>query len=280
MILVTGATGKIGVEVVRLLGEAGAPARALLRSPEKAKGWQGIEVVEGDLDDAASVVAALRGVTRVLLLTAAGNAAQELRVIEAAKQAGVEHVVKISSMGASAEGLSRLARGHAESEAALKRSGLGWTILRPGFFAQNLLAFVPAIKARGRFSASVREGKIAPIDARDIAAVAVKALLEPGHRGKIYTLTGPVALSYAELAAKLAAAIGRPVAYVDLPPSETREALVHAGMPGWLADDMLALQARIASGDASTVVGDVAAVLGRAPRSFDDFARDHAAVFG
>ena len=279
MILVTGATGRIGGEAVRLLTEAGAKTRALLRHPEKGSAWKGIEVVKGDLDDAASVAAALQGVKQVLLVTSSGNSEQEIRVTNAARAAGVDHVVKISSLGTGANPPTKLAMGHAESEAALQRSGLAWTFVRPGLFAQNFLAFAPLIKAHGRFSASARDGKIAPIDTRDIAAVAVKALLAPGHAGKTYSLTGPVALSYAEIAEKLAAAIGKPVAYVDVPPAETRDNLLRAGLPEWLAGDMLTLQERIASGGLNIVSPDVAAVLGRPARSFDDFANDHAAAF-
>jgi uncharacterized protein YbjT (DUF2867 family) len=278
MILVTGATGKIGVEVVRLLGEAGVPARALLRNPDKAKGWKGIEVVQGDLDDAASVAAALAGVDTVLLLTAA-NAKQEKAVIDASVRAGVKKMVKISAMGASPESPIALARGHAESEAALQRSGMAWTILRPGMFAQNFLAFAPSIKAAGQFSASVKDGRVAPIDARDIAAVAVKALVEPGHEGKTYALTGAEAITHAEMAEKIGAAIGKPVRYVDVPLEETRAAVTRAGMPAWLVEDMLGFQSAIAAGGAGGVSGDVERILGRKPRSFDDFAHDYAAAF-
>ena len=278
MILVTGATGKIGVELVRLLTEAKAEARALLRDPAKAKGWEGIEVVKGDLDDGESIAAALRGVDTLLLLTAA-NVKQELALIEAARRAGVERTVKISAVHASIEARASLVRGHAESEAALQRSGMAWTLLRPGVFSQNFLSFAPAIKAGGTFSASAKDGKIAPIDARDIAAVAAKALLEPGHEGKTYLLTGPVVLSYAEVAEKISAAIGKPVRYVDVPTAESRAAMLGAGMPKWLADDLVTIQVDTASGLLAAVSGDVEAVLGRSPRGFDDFARDYAEAF-
>jgi (4-alkanoyl-5-oxo-2,5-dihydrofuran-3-yl)methyl phosphate reductase len=277
MILVTGATGKIGSETVRLLAAAGVPTRALVRNPDKAKGWQGIEVVKGDLEDAASVAAALQGVDAVLLLTTA-NPKQEALVIEASKQAGVKKIVKISSMGASPDAKVSLGRGHAQSEELLKGSGLLWTILRPGAFAQNFLMFARSIRAEGRFSASVREGKIAPIDARDIAAVAVKALVEQGHEGKTYVLTGSQALSYAEAAAVLGAAIGKPVSYVDVPPAETRAQMVRAGLPEWLADDMVTMQAGIA-GSSGVISTDVEKILGRPPRTFAEFARDHADAF-
>ncbi|APR81647.1 Hypothetical protein A7982_06996 [Minicystis rosea] len=278
MILVTGATGKIGLEVVRLLGEAGAPARALLRNPDKAKGWKGIEVVKGDLDDSASVAAALAGVDTVFLLSNA-NPKQEKAVIEAAVRASVKKIVKISSMGANADSKVNIARGHAESEAALKQSGVAWTILRPGMFSQNFLNFAHAIKAQGQFTGSVKDGRVAPIDARDIAAVAVKALLEPGHEGKTYVLTGAESITHAEAAEHIGAAIGKPVRYVDVPLEETRAAILGHGLPAWLAEDMVTFQTGIAAGGSNIIAGDVEKVLGRKPLSFADFARDYAAAF-
>jgi uncharacterized protein YbjT (DUF2867 family) len=278
MILVTGATGKIGQEVVRLLGDAGAKARALLRDPQKGAAWKGIEVVRGDLDDAASIRAALQGVDTVLLITAA-NAKQELLVIEEAKRAGVRRIVKVSVADARRESRVALARGHAEVEEVLRRSGMAWTILRPGTFSQDFLRSAPFVKAEGRISASAGEGKVALIDARDIAAVAVKALLEQGHEGKTYHLTGPAAISYAEATAKLSAAIGKPIRYVEVTPAETRAELVRVGIPAAYADDIVVFQAAIAAGRSGEVTGDVEAVLGRPARSFDDFARDYAAAF-
>jgi uncharacterized protein YbjT (DUF2867 family) len=278
MILVTGATGKIGSEVVRLLSAAQVPARALVRNPDKAKGWQGIEVVKGDLDDSASVAAALKGVGTVLLITI-GNPKQEASVIEASKQAGVKKIVKISSMGASLDSKTTLGRGHAQSEDLLKSSGLSWTILRPGGFAQNFLSFAHSIRATGRFSASVQDGKMASIDARDIAEVAVKALVDTGHEGKTYLLTGGEAITHAEAAEKISAAIGKPVSYVDVPADETRRELLRAGMPEWLVTDLVTIQTGIAAGSSSAISADVEKVTGHKPRSFDEFVRDHADSF-
>lgn len=277
MVLVTGATGKIGSVAVHLLAEAGVPVRALVRDPAKAQSWSGIEIAKGDLDDAASVTAALAGVQQVVLVTAA-NAKQELAFVPLAKAAGAQKIVKISAMGADAQSKLTFARGHAEVETALKSSGLAWTILRPGMFAQNFLQFADTVKREGKIFASVKQGRAAVIDARDIAEVAVKTLA-PEHDGKTYILTGDDAISYDDAARILGAALGKPVAYVDVPPEKTKKALTERGLPAWLADELVLLQETIARTMEPVVTRDVQKLLGRPPRKFADFARDYADAF-
>lgn len=282
MILVTGATGKIGREVVKLLTSKGVPVRALVRHPEKTIDWKGVEVVKGDLDDAASVMAALQGVDKLFLLTSA-NPKQESAAIDAAKQTGVKLVVKLSSMGANVDSTTAIGRAHGAMEARLKGSGLGFTVLRPGMFAQNFLGYAESIRSQGQFLGAYGEGKAAPIDVRDIAEVAVLTLTERGHEGKTYVLTGPVAMTQAEAAAKLSTALGRPVSYVDVPletiAKSIHEAVSRAGLPAWLADDMVTMQKNVAQDGASTVSPDFERLTGHPPRSFEDFARDAAAAF-
>lgn len=278
MVLVTGATGKIGSQTVRLLSQAKVPVRALVRDPAKAKDLDSDQIAQGDLDDAASVAAALAGVDVALLITAA-NSKQEIAFIAAAKEAGVKKVVKISSMGADATSKISMARGHAEAEAALKQSGMTWTILRPGTFTQNFLQFADSIKKEGKFYASVKQGRVATIDVRDIAEVAVKALTSSDLDGRSIILTGDDAISYDDAARILGAAIGKSIAYVDLPPEKTKKTMLDRGMPAWLADELVLLQENVARTMEPVVTRDVQKILGRPARKFDDFARDYADFF-
>ena len=182
------------------------------------------------------------------------------------------------------EVVSRLLDRHAEVEAKLRASPLAWTILQPGMFAQNLLMSAQTIRGEGRFFGAYGEGKIAPIDVRDIAEVAVLALTTEGHEGKTYRLTGPEALTHRLLAEKLSAATGKKIEYVNLPADVVREGMKKAfaasGMPLWLADDLVKMQEGIASGGAGMVTDEGPRLLGRPARTFDDFARDQAAAFG
>ncbi|MEO9142420.1 MAG: SDR family oxidoreductase [Polyangiaceae bacterium] len=275
----TGATGKVGSYAVKLLGDANVPTRAFVRDPARLSGTSpGVEVVTGNLDDAASVRDALQGVDAVLLVTNA-NAKQELDVVAEAKALGVKKIVKISSMGAEASSKLTMARGHAEVEAALKASGMAWTSLRPGMFAQNFLQFAPSIRQQSKFFASVRQGRAAMIDTRDVAEVAVKALLEAAYEGKTYLLTGPTAISYDEAAMLLSAALHKPVTYVDVPIEKTKKAMLERGTPAWLVDELALIQENVAKTMEPVITNDVHKVLGRHARRFEDFARDYAAAF-
>lgn len=282
MILVTGATGKVGGEVVKQLLAKGEPVRVLARSPEKARSrfGDGVEVARGDFGDPASVAAALEGVDRLFLLppNSPEQPAQERGAIEAAKRAGVRRVVKLSALGAAHDSPVTLARWHKEAEDALAASGLPYTVLQPGFFAQNFLASAPTIQAQDAVYSSA-QGKAAFVDVRDVAAVAVAALTEDGHEGKTYVITGPEAISYAQAAEKLSAATGRAISFVQVPDEAVRAAMIEAGLPGWYADDLVALNGVINAGWAEGVTDVVATVAKKEPISFDQFARDHAAAF-
>ncbi|WP_191060152.1 SDR family oxidoreductase [Geminicoccus harenae] len=284
MILVTGATGANGRQVVDLLAKANARVRAMVRSPAKAGDLarcDGVELVGGDFDDPASLRDALDGVERALLLTPSTAKAEErqLRFVEMAQAAGVRQIVKFSQFAADRDSPVRFLRYHAAVEEAIRASGMAWTFLRPNLFMQGLLAFAGSIAEQGRFFAAAGSARVSVVDVRDNAAVAVAALTDDGHAGRIYTLTGPEALSHAEMASRIAAATGRPVAFVDVSPQEMRAALDQLGMDPWQADGLIEDYAHYRRGEASEVTQDVEDVTGRRPRSFDDFARDHAEAF-
>jgi uncharacterized protein YbjT (DUF2867 family) len=284
MILLTGATGTTGRDIVKELRGAGAGrVRVLARDAGRAEFVReaGFEVVEGDFEKPETLDAALAGVERALLLTPPSPRTFELQrdFIEAAKRAGVRHVVKVSAIGADPSGPEGFGKWHGQAEEALKASGLGWTMLQPNFFMQNLLGQARQIASTGAIYQATGDGRASLIDTRDIAAVAARALTEEGHEGKSYLLTGPEALSYRDVAERLSAALGRQINYVPLTPEQFREGARAQGLPDWLLDALERLNELFASGRAAAVSEDVERVTGRPARTFDEFARDHAAVF-
>ncbi len=168
---------------------------------------------------------------------------------------------------------------HAAVERAIREAGLDYTFLRPNLYMQGLLGFASTIKAEGRFYAAVGDAKVSIVDVRDNAAAAAAALTGEGHAGKTYTLTGPEALSHADMAAELSDALGRTIIFVDVPPKAMREALSHTSMPVWQADGLIEDYAHYHRGEAAVVASGVQDATGAAPRPFAAFARDVAAAF-
>jgi len=279
-ILVTGSTGTIGGEVARQLIAKGIRPRLLVRNPAKASEFQGkADIVQGDLNDAASVERALQGVEK-LFLVAAGLGGQDLekKAVDAAKKAGVKHVVKLSVIGAEEEGLT-FARWHRPVEKQLEASGMAWTHLRPINFMSNMFGNIGTIKGQGVFYAPTGDGKTSVIDPADIGAVAVKALTEKGHENKAYALTGPEALSGAEQAAILSQALGREVKFVDVPPEAAKQGMTGAGIPGPYVDALMDLLSNMKAGRTAVVTDTVQQLLGRKAGTFADWARRNAAAF-
>lgn len=290
MILVVGATGNTGRETVPRLLERGIAVRALTRDPERARaisgfgGFGGAEIVAGDPARPETLGPAMQGVTKVFLIppSGPGSDTSEGNVIEAARAAGVRHIVKLSALCADPSAPSMALSHNFRGEQILKSSGIPYTILRPSSFMQNFsLFFAPSIRSEGSVYSSLGEARMAVIDIRDIAEVAVKVLTSEGHEGKTYDLTGPESLTYAEAAEKLGAAIGRPVRYIDLPAPVYEQALVGLGIPPFIAAEVLNIYGRgpYREGKAASVSSSVADLLGRPARTFSEFARDHAAYF-
>lgn len=282
-ILVTGATGTIGNLVVSALKKHNADFIALVRSEEKARGLneKGVETVMGDFSDTDSLEQALQGIERVFLLSVTSPTAVELQgnLIKMAKKSGVSHIVKVSAMGASPDSPIGIARYHAAIEEELRSSGLGYTFLRPHSFMQNLIFDSETIRDQGAIYAQMGDGRISMVDARDIAAVALKALTENGHEGKTYVLTGPEALSYAEIAAIFSKQLGKPIRYVPVTSVDARSSMLDAGMPGWLVEDLVAINTRYSAGMGADLSPDVADVTGRKPFTVEDFVRDYLDLF-
>lgn len=283
MILVIGATGTTGGAVLRDLLERGAPVRGLTRSEERAEELRalGAEAAVGDLDDPLSLMGALRGVERMYLVSQPSErqAEQEQNAVSAAEQGGVYHVVKLGQLGQSPSSSVRFARQHAAATEALQGSSLRWTVLLSNAMMQNVLAAAPTI-ADGQYLSSVADAEVAYVDARDVAAVAARALAEEGHENCTYTLTGPEAIANDGIAAALGDVLGHPVEHVRLSDEQVAGALAQAGVPAWNVEGLVELWRDVyCSGAASAVTADVEAVLGRPPTSFARFAADHRAAF-
>jgi uncharacterized protein YbjT (DUF2867 family) len=282
MLLVTGATGTTGSEVLRALKDREVPARALVRDETKAHHLRdlGFEPATGDLGDPRTLRPALEGVERAYLVSPTGPMQSELEqtFIETAKEAGVQHIVKLSVIGANPEAPHRFARSHGKVEQALKASGIAWTLLRPTAFMQNTLAWGPQVHD-GTFYSPVPDAAVSIVDARDVAEVAAAALTDAAHEGKSYGLSGPEAVSYREQARRVFAAAGREVEVEEVPVEDLKRELVRAGVPPWNAEGLAELFALYAEGGATMVTTGVSDALGRDPRDLDAFAADHVEAF-
>jgi uncharacterized protein YbjT (DUF2867 family) len=275
MILVTGPTGKVGKEVVRRLQEVNASFRIATRSPQKSSG---VQTVAFDLDRPETFGPALTGVERLFLLSSGGTE-REGPVVDAAKKAGVKHIVKLSVWGAETEALE-FGRHHRPIEKRIQASRIPWTFLRPNGFMQNYVVhFAGTIKTQSAFYLPHRDARISVIDVRDIAAVAAKALTEKGHEDKAYTLSGPEALNNTEIAEKISRSIGKKVTHVNVSEEDYRKGVLAAGIPPAYADALVDLQRYYVSGAGSRVTPDVQRVTGRKPISFDQFARENASAW-
>ena len=283
-LLVSGATGMIGGLLVAALTERDVPLTAMVRpgsDTSRLTDRPGVRVVEGDFDDPASLSRALQGVERAFLVTNSTDRTegQQKAFVRAAQGAGVEHLVKLSQLHVAAASPVRFLRYHAAVETKIEQSGVPWTFVRPNLILQAYLPFAPAIAA-GVLQAPISDtARISVVDARDIAAVAAAALMESGHEGRTYNVTGPAASTHPELAAAFGQAAGHEVGFVPVPAMEFVAALEQFGMPVWQAEGLSEDYAHYDRGEAAGVSDDVESVTGRAARSVHDFAVEHAAAF-
>ena len=270
-ILVSGATGTIGSEVLRLLTFKGTRPRAFVRDVSGAQLQLGkhVDIVKGDFDQPRTVAAALTGIDALFLLTPQDRRQVEWEqgIIDAAVMSGVRRVVKLSVFRADVSSRLQIARQHREAEAALERSGLDYTILRPVFFMQNLLAMVRG----GVLPSASGDGRLAMVDGRDVAAVAARTLTSAGHVGKTYTLTGPEAVSFDDVAAVMSQKTGAAIAHLRVPANAVRSALEGAGVATWFAEDMANLHGMLAAGYEDLTTDTVRAVTGQQPRTLAQF---------
>ncbi len=282
MICVTGASGTLSSEVIRQLESSAAPFRGAYFSNKAAEAARarGIKAVIIDYNRPETLRAAFQGCDKLFLLgpNALNQSELERNAVEAAKAAGVRHIVKQSVMGAGEESYS-LAKVHRPGEKAIELSGLAWTFLRPNSFMQNSVTFMgPTIRAEATFYSASGQARISHVDVRDIAAVAVEVLTGPNYEGKAFTLSGPEALTYDELAGELSKALGRPISHINLPPADLKGAMLAEGLPEAIADRLLDLERYIGEGRASGITNDIKQVTGQEAREFAEYVKETAAT--
>jgi uncharacterized protein YbjT (DUF2867 family) len=283
LILITGATGNVGTELLKRLSRRSEKVRVFVRRGcgRGAIPARGVEFVEGDFNQPASFVPALTGVERLFLLIPSSEHVeqQQKELVDAAKHSGVRQIVKLSQLGAHENSRARFQKYHGAVENYIVKSGIAYTFLRPNLFMQALLNFRSAIASQGVLYAPAGNGRVSIVDVRDIAAVAERALTEPGHEGKVYDITGPQALTHGEMAATLSRSLGRTIKHVDIARVAFREALASFGVPQWQVEGVVEDYEQYRNGEASVVTSTVRDVTGQEAHAFGQFAEDYAMKF-
>jgi len=283
MILITGASGTVGRTVLEEMRKSGKALRAMYRGEEDArKAPGGMSVVTADFADKESLRRALDGVDILLLVCSPIPQLVELEgnVIDTSREKGVKHVVLNSALGAG-DYTKSFPSWHRAVEDKLKASGLGYTILRPNGFMQNIVLYnAPSIRVQGAFHAAMGSAKTSLVDVRDVGAAAAVALNQPGaHAGKTYELNGPEAVSNDEIAVRISRITGRAVKYVDIPEAAQRKAMLDAGLPEWQVNALLELQEYYVSGKCAGSSETLANLLGHEPRRLDPFLEENKESF-
>jgi uncharacterized protein YbjT (DUF2867 family) len=278
VILVIGGRSKIGAALIGELLGRGQEVRALVRAGEPTGRLPAAaEAVTGDLADEGSLVTAMDGIEKVFLLSSPhpDAAGWHRNAIDAARRTQVQLLVRSSILGADRESPAEFISAHTTCDRHLEDSGLPYAIVRPNLFLQNIPeSTIPSIDASGIFYADAGEARISMVDTRDVAAVAAVVLTEPGHAGARYDVTGPEALSYTDVAARLTSAMGRPISYVGASDDAVRQALLGAGLTEWFASALVGLYQDYrrsgTDGYAAQVTGTIQRLTGRPARSLDD----------
>lgn len=278
-ILVTGATGNIGGEVIRHLLEQKASIRAFVRNPQKAARLeaQGVELAQGDFSQPETLEAALQGTEAAFLVMSNDpNQVQlECNFIDAAKRAGVQQIVRLSVLGAGALP-STFQQWHRQVEEHLEASGMTWTHLRPNMLMQNMRWFIQTMAQQGAFYHSIAgDTKISHIDARDVAAVAALCLSQPGHQNQIYELTGSEAVTFEQVTQYFASALNRPLQFIQVTPEQMKAARLANGEPEWYLDAEAQLFECWQNGAGSMITTTFSDLVHRSPNTFEAYAKEY-----
>jgi uncharacterized protein YbjT (DUF2867 family) len=286
-ILITGTTGNVGTEVVKQLSRVTPPVtiRAAVHSVKNVKRVNNdmVEDVQIDYNKPETLSAALKGVDRLFLVTPETSNAPEhaSNLVTQAKEAGTRHIVKLSAQGAHVNAVVASLRLHRQAEKIIEESGIPFTFLRPGEFMQNFVNFFSqTVKEQGAFYLPAGDSKISFVDARDIAAVGVKALTNDGrHNGKAYSITGPEALSYYQVAEILSHATGKKIDYVNISEEEARHTMRGLGIGDWWINAIIEVYEFYKSCVQAQISPAVEEITGNKPISFSQFAKDYADAF-
>jgi uncharacterized protein YbjT (DUF2867 family) len=279
--LITGATGNVGSLVVERLIDFGERPRIFVRNKEKAEQCFGdrVDIFVGDLADATTLKSALIGTDAILLVTSGPDLAQQDETVsKAARCAGVRHLVKLSSYDANEQNVGT-GVWHAQGEGAIRASGIAFTFVQPSGFMSNALYWARSIKTAGVVRTATGDGKIPFIHPQDIADVTTEALISEAYIEKSLPITGPEALSYAEMAAKIGGAIGKEIRFEPISEEEARQQQVAWGASAPLVDARLSIFRAIRDGRLATVTDTVKNVLGRNPITFDQWASENTEAF-
>lgn len=281
MLLVTGATGNIGRDLVRELDAKGADVRILTRDPARAAALPDrVERVVGDLDEPATLPPAFAGVEGMFLLTPGLGTTQVAHAVAAAQDAGLRHIVHLSSSNVLVEPMPAMGRWHHEREEIVRACRIPATFLRPGGFMLNTLEWLPTIREGGYVLDATGPGRYAPIDTADIAAAAAAVLTEDGHAGQAYDLSGEELFTIAGQVAVISKTIGRDLQVRRVSSAEEAvKARFANGAPPALAEALVEGFELMAAGALAYTTDNVRKLIGRAPRTFADWCTRNAAAF-
>lgn len=283
MILITGATGKTGSAAVQELSNRNIPFRVLIRNEDKLNQItdMGGEVIIGAIEDDAALNQAMEGVQKALVLLP--NSEQQLflekKVVDAALEANVQHIVKMSSMEAVPEATSPIPKLHMQSENYIKNSGMNWTMIKPNFFMQNLLGSGKTIVEQNKFFLPMGEGKAGMIHTKDVGTVIAKVLSENGHEGQNYEVTGPEILSFHDVAEIFSKVLGKKVDYINVPIDEYKKTLSQFLTNQWHLDSVIDLFKDIAEGGIEDKTDTFQDLIGKSPCSLEQFIQEYSFVF-
>ena len=283
MILLTGATGKTGSATAKALNEKGITFRALIRNEEKRGAIESLggEVVIGSIENKEAVDQSMVDVETALILlpNSENQLSLEKQLVDSAKQAGAKRVVKMSSIEATPDATSPIPKLHLESEEYIKQSGLNWTMIKPNFYMQNLLASAGTIKDQGKIFLPMGEGKTGMIDTTDVGKVLAKVLSEDGHESMNHEITGPEILSFNEVAEIFSKGLDKQVDYVDVPLAAYKETLGQFLTNQWHLDAVIDLFKGIADGGIEEKTDTYSELMGESPKSLSEFISENSFIF-
>ena len=283
MILLTGATGKTGSATAKALNERGIKFKALIRNEEKREGIESLggEVIIGSIENKEAVDQSMVDIETALILlpNSENQLSLEKQLVDSAKQAGANRIVKMSSIEATPDATSPIPRLHLESEEYIKQSGLNWTMVKPNFYMQNLLASAATIKDQGKIFLPMGEGKTGMIDTTDVGKVLAKVLSEDGHESMNHEITGPEILSFFEVAEIFTQGLGKQVDYIDVPLAAYKETLGQFLTNQWHLDAVIDLFKGIADGGIEEKTDTYSNLMGESPKSLSQFVSENSFIF-